>query len=151
MKKEKPTEVGEQTQSYKDHTLWKQAVELQEKSNSELIGYADRISFQQENQELANVVLAYFSGRQICEMKDFGNTLVKLAEDYGGQHSYKYPYNANVCNSNIIREQSKQAVEQLWASFHDSNSNPDGCCCKKKPLNIFQRFLNSCILFLKFK
>ena len=136
--------------SYKSNDLWDAAVRLKQAEFKELVSILDKDSFTKEHEELANVVLAYFSGKNISEMEAFAINLLRISKEYySSQQVYYYKYNPGFSNADIYKKESEEALMRLWSRFKEGDNSTENCSSEKKPLNIFQRFLNRCILFLK--
>ena len=137
---------------YKNDPLWKQAVEMQTEACKHLFGVADASYFDTFHKDLANVVLAYFDGKTTEEMILFANSLRKVARGCGNSAAFSYKCNADADEAYRYTSLAEKCVEELWAKQHgelkkDTDNGKDG----EEKLNVFERILNRCVLFLKGK
>ena len=137
---------------YRDDPLWKQAVELQAEACRYLFSFADRSTFESCHEDLANVVLAYFDGKTTGEMVSFADALKKLAMGYGETTIFSYKCNADADEGQRYIALAEVCVNDLWEKKHRNlEEDTDGGKNSEKKLNVFERILNRCVLFLKGK
>ena len=137
---------------YKNDPLWKQAMEMQADACEELCSWGIRTHFDEEHEDLANVVLAYFDGKPAIDMIRFAESLRKTAEGSAEITVFCYKHNASADNAQELLAAAEQMLDTLWAKKHDDLAhNADNGKDGEKKLNIFERILNRCVLFLKGK
>lgn len=137
---------------YKDDPLWKQAVEMQAEAHRELCSWGIRTHFDEKHEDLANVVLAYFDGKPANEMICFAESLKKVAMGSAEITIFCYKHNASIDEAQELLIAAEQKLDELWAKKHccleqNADSGKEG----EKKLNVFERILNRCVLFLKGK
>lgn len=135
---------------YKNDPLWKQAVAMHVEAMENAIGYMDRVRFEQRHEDIANVVLAYFNDKPAKEMLLFAEALKKTAQGYSNHVVYKY--NSSAERAQELMEESEHNLMFLWEKMNcDLKKDTDSGKEDKKKLNVFERILNHCVLFLKSK
>lgn len=137
---------------YKNDPLWKQAVEMQAEAHRELCSWGLRTHFDENHEDLANVVLAYFNDKPAIEMIRFAESLRKVAEGSAEITIFCYKHNASIDEAQELLTAAEQRLDELWAKkYGDLTHDTDSSKESEKKLNVFERILNRCVLFLKGK
>ena len=101
---------------YKNDPLWKQAVANRVEALENAIGYMDRVRFEQQHEDIANVVLAYFNDKPAKEMLIFAEALKKSAQGYANHVVYKY--NSSAERMQEMVEEAERDLVYLWEKMN---------------------------------
>lgn len=101
---------------YKNDPLWKQAVANRVEALENAIGYMDRVRFEQQHEDIANVVLAYFNDKPAKEMLIFAEALKKSAQGYANHVVYKY--NSSAERMQELVEEAERDLVYLWEKMN---------------------------------
>ena len=139
--------MDDKLKTYKNSPLWKQAVEAKTKEAINLLYASALCWFDEPQQEIASVVLAYFNGKPKSELREFYMALGRYLEHSTPQIDHIYGCsieNAEMCKRFAEEEVEKLVKAQLLQSSNDTDNtkgNTNRSTEQHKQLNFFQRFL----------
>lgn len=114
---------------YENDPLWKQGAEECQKAVLDMNAFTDIGFFKPADEALANVVLAYFSGKRLNDLADFSKSLLKLYGELKKQADNQFIYNYSYHNDGDhikAATENMQAAEVYWRKFLARSSN--GSC-----------------------
>lgn len=137
--------MDDELKTYKNSPLWKQAVEAKTKEAINLLYASALCWFDETQQEIASVVLAYFNGKSKSELREFHTALGRYLEhaEFKIDHVYGCSIeNAEMCKKFAESEVEKLVKSQLPQSRNNANhakSDADSSTEQHKHLNFFQK------------
>lgn len=132
---------------YTKDPLWIKAQSEMAKGLECVDGFTMLVNFDEEQADIANVVLSYFSGKRVSEFSNFIDALEKAKKQMEENYTFRYTYGSGdfgIASNHL--DAAKEAVNYLFEQRNNqSNKGNQGCEAaddKKVKLNPLKRFLN---------
>lgn len=141
---------------FKKDPLWIKAQEAMQNAADELISATDLYRFDEEERDVAAVVLAYYNHKPVSELKRFIQKLSETACKYDQYTIVNYKYGSSVERSEAYAREAESYLNELWEKKNrkvtqsnlrkekaqERNNRGNASKQKLSALDFFKRFLN---------